>query len=74
MVNHVICRRTGQVVATGYQTYIGQGGKKYRFFHKDWQKDMDLTKQQFDANYRIEKVEYKWVKIAKFTALCLLMC
>ncbi|VWX29735.1 hypothetical protein ENHY17A_110248 [Moraxellaceae bacterium 17A] len=59
MVNHVICRRTGQVVATGYQTYIGQGGKKYRFFHKDWQKDMDLTKQQFDANYRIEKVEYK---------------
>ena len=59
MPNHVICRRTGQVVATGYQTYIGQDGKKYRFFHKDWQKDMDLTKQQFDANYRIEKVEYK---------------
>lgn len=59
MVNHVICRRTGQLVATGYRIYIGQGGKKYRFFHKDWQKDMDLTKQQFDANYRIEKVEYK---------------
>ena len=59
MVNHVICRRTGQVVATGYQTYIGKNGKKYRFFHKDRQKDMDLTKQQFDANYRVEKVEYK---------------
>ena len=28
MPNHIICRRTGQVVATGYQTYIGQGGKK----------------------------------------------
>ena len=59
MVNHVICRRTGQVVATAYRIYIGQGGKKYRFFHKNWQKDMDLTKRQFDANYRIEKVEYK---------------
>ena len=59
MPNHVICRRTEQVVATAYQTYIWQGGKKYRFFHKDWQKDMDLTKQQFDANYRIEKAEYK---------------
>lgn len=59
MPNHVICRRTGQVVATAYRIYIGQGGKKHRFFHKDWQKDMDLTKQQFDANYRIEKVEYK---------------
>ena len=32
MVNHVICRRTGQVVATGYQTYIGQGGKKIPLF------------------------------------------
>ena len=59
MGNHVICRRTGQVVATSYQTYISKNGKKYRFSHKDWQKDMDLTKQQFDANYRIENVEYK---------------
>ena len=59
MPNHIICRRTGETVATGYQTYISQNGKKYRFFHKDWLKDMDLTKQQFDANYRVEKVEYK---------------
>ena len=59
MPNHVICRRTGETVATDYQTYISQNGKKYRFFHKDWLKDMDLTKQQFDANYRVEKVEYK---------------
>lgn len=41
------------------QFSISKNGKKYRFFHKEWQKDMDLTKQQFDANYRIEKVEYK---------------
>ena len=59
MPSHIICRRTGETAATAYRTYIGQDGKKYRFFHKDWQKDMDLTKQQFDANYRIEKVEYK---------------
>ena len=59
MVNHVICRRTGQVVATAYRIYIGQDGKKYRSFHTECQKDMDLTKQQFEANYRIEKVEYK---------------
>lgn len=61
MPNHVICRRTGETVATDYQTYMDTKSnvKKYRFFHKDWQKDMDLTKQQFDANYRVEKVEYK---------------
>ena len=49
----------GATVATAYRIYISENGKKYRFFHKDWQKDMDLTKQQFDANYRVEKVEYK---------------
>ena len=59
MPNHIICRRTGETVATDYQTYISQNGKKYRFFHKKKKKDMDLTKQQFDANYRVEKVEYK---------------
>lgn len=59
MPSHIICRRTGATVATAYRIYISQNGKKYRFFHKDWQKDMDLTKQQFDANYRVEKVEYK---------------
>lgn len=59
MPSHIICRRTGETVATAYRIYISQNGKKYRFFHKDWQKDMDLTKQQFEANYQIEKVEYK---------------
>ena len=59
MPSNIICRRTGATVATAYRIYIGQDGKKYRFFHKEWQKDMDLTKQQFDANYRVEKVEYK---------------
>ena len=38
MVNHVICRRTGQVVATAYRIYIGQDGKKYRFFTKTGKK------------------------------------
>ena len=59
MPSNSICRGTGGTVATDYQTYISQNGKKYRFSHKDWQKDMDLTEQQFDANYRVEKVEYK---------------
>ena len=59
MPNHVICRRTGETVATAYRIYIGQGGKKYRFFHKEWQKDEFLSKADFDKRYRIEKVEYK---------------
>ena len=59
MVNHVICRATGERVGCGYVTTISKYGLLYKFYNERLGDYEMLPKVVFEYRYRIEKVEYK---------------